>query len=284
MTSSSEPLRRPLGLALAGGGALGGWQAAALSALSAAGLSFDEVLGFSAGALNGVSYALGRLDETLERWRATDGGVLRLSPRLFPPSLFSARPLEESLAFAADDARARAALRCPLTIVTARADRSCPVYARFTRESEWDGPLLPQLVASCAIPLIFPRVALTVRGERLTVFDGGVPCRTPMSFSGLKGCRDVVVLEMVREDEPLTGRGIWAIEARSRAAVRGLIDQGAASLEAAGVRVLRLRPSRRLDFSMLSFQGEKIREAMELGAADAKTFLSALTLSGRGRG
>lgn len=275
--SSSLELRRPLGLALSGGGALGAWQAGALAGLCAAGLRFDAVLGFSAGALNGAAYALGRLDDALARWNRLDGGVLKLAPRLRPPSLFSDRFVRAHAAdFAGDESAARAALLCPLTVVAARIDRSTRVYARFERQGSWDGPLAGHLRASCAIPLAFPRVTLDYRGAPTTLFDGGVHCDEAMSFSALAHCRDVIVLEVVRQDEVgQASRGLFGeLETRSRETIRRLMSQGAASLRPAGARVLRLAPSRALTGSLLDFRGARMREAVALGEQDARAFLS----------
>ncbi len=235
------------------------------------------MLGFSAGALNGTAYALGKLDECFARWSRIDGDVLRLAPRLRPPSLFSDHFVRRHAAeFVPSEEEARASLRCPLTIVAARADRSSRIYARFSRDGDWDGPLAGHLLASCAIPYAFPRVTLDFRGARVTLQDGGVACQEALDFSALAGCRDVLLVEVVREDE-LGGpsKGLFSeLENRSRENVRRLMNQGAASLRAAGARVLRLAPSRPLSFSMLDFKGARIREAVALGAADARRLLA----------
>jgi predicted acylesterase/phospholipase RssA len=70
-------LRRPLGLFLSGGGALGCWQVAALRRLTAEGLAFDAVMGVSVGALTGAYYAIDGLDAWHERWERINGSVLR---------------------------------------------------------------------------------------------------------------------------------------------------------------------------------------------------------------
>lgn len=276
MTSSSSAeggLRRPLGLALSGGGALGAWQIGALAALVEGGLAFDATLGFSAGALNAAAYALDRTPQALARWRELDFKILELSPRLFPPSIFSDRPLRELLRDLGT-AEGRA-VRCPLTIVSAVADRSRPVYASFAAGELVTARLEEHLLASCAIPLVFPRRVLEHEGRKLPLFDGGVPCREPLSFEALAHCPDVVVLEMVREDEvgrPATNL-VSEINQRSRDTVRRLIGQGVASLRSRGTRVWRLAPSKPLGYSMLDFRPAGMRAALELGRADGRAFL-----------
>lgn len=274
-SSSSVELRRPLGLALSGGGALASWQIGALAELEDSGLAFDAVLGFSAGALNAAAYAVGRTRTALERWTELDLRVLRPAPRLFPFSMFSDAPLRSSLSYLGGEEAAKKGLRCPLTVISAVTDRSRPVYASFEPGGRWDGPLEDHLLASCAIPRVFPRQLLDYRGERLPLFDGGVPCEAPLSFEALSFCKDVIVLEMVREDEVgLAASNIFAeISQRSKETLRRLMGQGVASLRSSGARVLRLHPSRPLGFSMLDFRPAGMAAARELGRADVRAFL-----------
>lgn len=272
-------LRRPLGLVLSAGGALACWQAGALESLSEGGLVFDSVLGFSAGALTGAAYVLGTLEGAVERWRNLNGGILRFSPRLFPLSLFSDRPIWESLDYGFDEEETKARARCRLVVVSARFERSRPVYAVFTPGGRqgWDAPLSGHLAASCAIPLVFPPVRLEFRGENLLLFDGGVPCGEPMSFRDLAGCKDVLILEMVRPEEMGRARRGWIerLDQRARETLLGLIGEGVGSLRSLPdpPRIFRLAPSRTLELTMLSFKGVPIREGLALGKEDARAFL-----------
>ena len=276
-----DSFRRPLGLVLPAGGAHGSWQAAALQVLASGhGLHFDSVLGFSAGALTGAAYTLGLLGDALRRWRAIDGGILRLAPRLFPLSLFSDRPIWESVDYALDDEQARKRTRCRFVVVTSRTKRDRHVQAVFSPEGRqgWDAPMGRHLVASCSIPLIFPPVNVDFRGEDLRLFDGGVPCEQPMSSSELAGCRDIIVLEMVRPEEVgrLQGGLLREFDQKARETVRRLVNQGLASLKglADPPRIFRLAPSKPIEFMMLSFRAANIRPALEQGEADARAFIS----------
>ena len=281
MTRSSdaaEPaLRRPLGLVLAGGGALGAWQAAALRELERAGLVFDAVLGFSAGSLNGAAYSLNVLDLAIEGWGNCES-LLRFRPRLSPPALYSDEPVWRSLEYAHDDERARRDLRCRLVVSSARWQRDRLIHAEFhPNGGRWDGPLAKHLMATCAIPTIFPPVQLEHRGERHTLLDGGVPTKAGFPFTPLGDVADVIVLEMVRPDE--LGRREWlphrVVDQRSRTVCRRAMDDGAAELKRAkpAARVFRLHPSRAL-WRMLDFSSAKAREAVALGACDARVFLA----------
>jgi NTE family protein len=269
-------LRKPLGLALSGGGAHGAWQAGALLELSRAGLEFSAISGFSAGALNGSAYALGLREELVERWLAINGNMLHLSPRFFPTSWFSNRPIRDQIHFANDDAMAQKTMQCPLTVISSLYDRTARIYAGFKPGTSWDGPLAAHLLASCTIPKAFPPVSLRFRDSQVRLQDGGVSCAEPLRFEGLEGCADVLLLEMAREEE-LTRQGetfFERIEQPFRARVRKCCDEGTATLKAGGARVFRLPPSRRFSFSMLGFRGAYMSDAVKMGAADARNFLA----------
>jgi predicted acylesterase/phospholipase RssA len=267
-------------LVLSGGGALGSWQAAALLALEKEGLEFDSVLGFSAGALTGVYYCLGRMAEGVEGWRRHEGGTLTLRPRLFPPSIFSNAPIAEAVPFIKNDDEAKTLCRRRLIVVSALRSRARAISAIYTPGGSdgWDGPLLPHLLASCAIPVVFPPVRLNFRGESVALFDGGVPCAEPMSFSALAHCRDIITLDVVRPDEVgRPGSGILGrIDQRARETMRTLIGQGLGSLTAASdpPRIFRLAPSKILGYTMLDFNNiTKIAGSLDQGQEDASRFL-----------
>ncbi len=265
---------RPLGLFLSGGGALGAWQAAALETFHAVGVRFDKVMGFSIGAFHAAALAFDRLAPALERWRALDGGVIKVRPRWRPHfSLLSDAPVRELLALAAAADEHRDQLKTPLCVVAARPVLGCAEYARFEPGGRWDAPLEAWLRATSAIPGAFPPVHISGG----VYVDGGVPMPAPMHFDFLSDCAEVWVLEMVRADE--LGRRYWnpyyALDQGGRESARWLIDQGVASLQARpGPPVVRrIGPSRRLETVMLDFSAKSLAPMLALGKADAEAFL-----------
>jgi predicted acylesterase/phospholipase RssA len=273
-------LKRPLGLFLQGGGALGAWQAGVLEELDVRGLRFDKVMGFSIGAVNGSAIAFGRLPEAMARWRALTGGAMKLSPRLSPFALCSIDALRAFFEAARDEEAAKAAMQAEFTIITACFEDGAPVNARFTPGGKdgWDGPFVEHATASCAIPLVFPPVDIHYRGRKRRLVDGGVPMRQPLDFSPLAGCADVIVVEMVRADE--VGAFKWtpwrAIDQRCREAGRMLIDGGLKTLlgSANPPRVHRLSPSKALEPMMLDFRAAGLAKMIIQGAADAGAFFA----------
>jgi hypothetical protein len=276
----ADPFRRPVGVFLQGGGALGAWQIGALDALTGAGLEFASVMGYSIGVVNGSALAFGRLGEALERWRALDGGVMRLRPRLRPPALCCSTPLYGLFEPTRDEAAARATLKCDFTIMTACPADGVSVNARFTPQGRdgWDGPMIDHLAASCAIPLVFPPIDVDFRGRRVRLVDGGVPMPQPPDFGPLAACADVLVLEMGRADE--IREFAWtpwtALDRGGRRAGRLIVDRGVAGLLRAEnpPRVYRLHPSRRLKPMMLDFRGKHAAPMLEQGRADARALLA----------
>lgn len=272
--------QRPLGLVLSGGGALAAWQAGCLNELVQKGLAFDHVLGFSSGALNGALYFLGRDSEYLAKWREIEAlKVMRFAPSWRSWTLFSNDPIWATVDFARDDQVIRRDARCLFTIVSLCADDGMPAYSRFSPlgKGAWDAPLASWLVASCSIPRIFPPILMKVRGEPHVFVDGGIPGQECMRFDALAGCRDVIVLEMVRPDE--IGMRWWSPVARfdqkAREVLRRQIDSGVDSLNglAQPPRVFRLHPSQRLDYYQLSFKAKNCIPALDLGISDGTRFL-----------
>lgn len=258
---------------------LGAWQAGALEVLLGAGLSFDTVMGYSIGAVNGYALAFGRFEESLSRWRALDGGVLRPRPRLDPPTLFSADSLYSLFEPARDDAAARAELKTDFTVISACPAEGAPINARFSPcGGGWDGPFVEHAVASCSIPLVFPPVDVDYRGRRVRLIDGGIPMAAPLDMTPLAGCADVLVLEMVRADE--LSRRPWTpwgrLDHYGRATGRKLVDDGVASLLKGlpSPRVYRLEPSRRLEPLVLDFRARAARPLVARGGEDARAFLA----------
>ncbi len=271
--------QKPLGLALSGGGALGSWQAGALSALEKKfALSFDSIVCFSAGALNGAAFALGLIDVAIERWKnAGRKKILQFSPRLSPLSIFSNQPIFDNADYALDEEKSKKILRSKLTVLSLSKDRQKRVERIFEPNGRWDGPLLPWLVASSSIPVIFPPVRLSHQGQEGLFIDAGVSSPKPMSFKSLSGCKDVIVLEMIRPDEAARDpKGfLRKMDHQNRLEVRGFIDEGVRSLQelSPAPRIFRLYPSRTLEFGMLEFLSPLVPEAIELGQKDAEAFI-----------
>ena len=179
---------------LAGGGSLGAVEVGMLQGLCEAGVRADFVVGSSAGALNAAFFAgqpdldgVGELREIWLRLRARDVfpfspvggllGALALADHLIEPGRLH-RLIARSLPY---DRLEDAAL--PVHVVAANVMTGRE--AVFSR-----GPAVPAVMASAAIPGVFPPVKID--GE--VYFDGSVANNTPISAARELGAESIVVL------------------------------------------------------------------------------------------
>jgi len=179
---------------LAGGGSRGAVQVGMLEELITRGIRADRVYGASVGAINGAAYAVNPTLEGIERmaaiWRDLKG------TDIFPRSTF-----DGPWAFFQKRAavHANTGLR---TIIEAGVefenlqDASIPFEVVTTSLTDgrerWiaHGPALDAILASSAIPSIFPPV--TIDGDVLV--DGGVVNNVPISRALAGGCNRIYVL------------------------------------------------------------------------------------------
>jgi NTE family protein len=187
---------------LGGGGILGAHEIGMLRALSEAGIRPDVVVGTSVGAING---ALVAADPATAAERLGDlwgGDALgrAFSENLWGRAVTLARsgthlhsiePLRRVLEDALpgpgfDD------LELPFHCVAASIERASPRW--FS-----SGPIVPAVLASCAVPGLLPPVE--VDGEHY--FDGGLVHSIPVGRAVALGARCVYVLHVGRIERPL---------------------------------------------------------------------------------
>ncbi len=188
---------------LGGGGILGANEVGMLRALSGAGVRPDLVVGTSVGAINGAFVAAGpaaaaaRLEEL---WQgdalqhafseALWGRMIRLARS--GTHLHSIEPLRHLLTGRLG-ATEFADLELPFHCVAASIERA---------HAHWfsTGPIVPAVLASCAVPGLLPPVEID--GEHY--FDGGLVDSIPVGRAVALGARIVYVLHAGRIGRPLT--------------------------------------------------------------------------------
>jgi NTE family protein len=188
-------LPRPIGFVLGGGGSLGAMQVGMLRALTEAGIAPDLVTGTSVGSLNAAVVALcgtepasqlQKIWSSMTKHEAFPGGVfsqvrtLRHSKtNLFPNS---------GLAAIIDEHIGREVtfedLVLPLGVVVTDVETAQPVLIRT-------GELKPALLASAAIPGIYP----PVEHDGKLLYDGGLVANVPMRQALAMGAESLVVLD-----------------------------------------------------------------------------------------
>ena len=198
-------------LVLGGGGILGAHEVGMLRALAEAEVRPDIVVGTSVGAINGAFVAAdpaGAAERLGELWRgshlqrAFSGTLLSRAARLARSGnhLHSIEPLRQMLEDALPAADF-ADLKLPFNCVAASIERASARW--FT-----SGPLVPAVLASCAVPALLPPVKID--GEHY--FDGGLVHSIPIGRAIDLGARTVYVLHVGRIERPLAPPGrLWEV-------------------------------------------------------------------------
>ncbi|SFO87465.1 NTE family protein [Amycolatopsis arida] len=170
-------------------------QVGMLRALTEAGVAPDLVVGTSVGSLNGAVLAMPGADAAprlrdiwarMTRHEAFPGGVLsrvrtlRHSRTHLFPNTGLAAIIDDHLGAGTTFAD----LALPLGVMATDVDTAEPELIR-------SGPLRPALLASCAIPGIYPPVAHDGRWR----YDGGLVANVPMRQALAMGARSLVVLD-----------------------------------------------------------------------------------------
>jgi len=179
---------------LAGGGSLGAVQVGMLKALTRAGIAPDLVVGASVGAINGAYFAAQPDDAGLKR-------LERIWSRLHRGDIFPLSPLHSLLAILGR--RDHLITSSPLRSLV-ESELPCeklenariPCYVVATDVLDGTevaiaaGPLATALLASAAIPAVFPHVTLDGR----YLMDGAITNNTPISTALKLGATRVIVL------------------------------------------------------------------------------------------
>lgn len=181
-------------LVLAGGGSLGAVQVGMLQALVEVGVTFDLVVGSSVGAINGAYFAARPnaqgVSELARFWRD-----LRKSD-VFPFSLSDTLIgvlLKRGHLLRASALQALLQRSLPIQLIE---EAALPLHIATTNlltgaeELLSRGSLEKALLASAAIPLIFP----TARIDGKFLVDGGVASNTPIASAVILGATRIIVV------------------------------------------------------------------------------------------
>ncbi|HET6952234.1 MAG TPA: patatin-like phospholipase family protein [Acidimicrobiales bacterium] len=188
--------RGPVAFVLSGGGNLGAVQIGMLRALAERDIRPDLVVGCSVGAINGAALAedptLAGVARLERLWRELDGKDLMPS-KLLPNAVSLARRGEAIH----DNEPLRRALESQLTARTFE-ELAVPFQCVATdvigvREMWFStGPLIEPILASAALPAVYPAVEI----DGVRYLDGAIVDDVPMSRAVELGARTVYVLQV----------------------------------------------------------------------------------------
>ena len=225
---------------LSGGASLGAVQVGMLRALFEQGVRPDLLIGTSVGAVN-AAWAAGRpdpdgIEQLAEIWlKLRRGDVFPISPLVSAAGL-----LGRSNHFISNDSlRAMLSRHIPFERLE---DTPVPLHVVTTdlksgRATILDsGPAVPALLASCAIPGVFPPVTI----GRRDYIDGGVANHTPITVAVELGATDVFVLPVGYpwlNREPTNALGM-ALHALARIVEQKLDAEVAAHRDKVNIQVM----------------------------------------------
>ncbi|HYN55944.1 MAG TPA: patatin-like phospholipase family protein [Motilibacterales bacterium] len=271
---------------LGGGGVLGAAEVGMLGALLEAGIVPDLVLGTSIGAMNGALIAAdptaagARRIEALWVHAVTEGPLGRsLRDRVSAIASTRARAVSQS-----GPLRQMLAEKLPERIEDLPVEFAC-VAASIERAAEhWftEGPLVPAVLASAALPGLYPPVE--IGGEHF--LDGGLVNSIPLDRARKMGASRAFVLQVGRIEQPLSApQKPWevpmvAFEVARRARFTASLARSREEIE---VHVLPTggiapRATDRANFD--TFDMSRVAERMQVARAASAAYLAELTAAG----
>lgn len=302
-------LKRPAGLFLCGGGALGSWQSGVLAKLASAGLEFDAVAGFSIGSLNGAAWCYNRTAELKPIWanlkservmkfeprwhnmpievyqnssgRFFEGLKLGLQNNFAKATFFSNEPIYDFLNAWLSRSSNSFARNCRFYVISHCVEQRLPYISRFDGQAQGHKlSFTHALVASCSIPLVFPPVPLLEHGRRLHLVDGGVIGIATINLNIFEGCRSVVMIGNTRDEDLEYSKsgfmGYFETKARRMLALHTARIYDSRVLIKSKPDVHYIRPPVPLELGLLEFEGPKCEAAFRIGEEEGGRFLSAL--------
>ena len=190
----NETLSRPLAFVFSGGTSLGSIQVGMLKAVLEAGITPDLLVGTSAGAINaaymGQGFTAARLERLADIWRGLKMSDVFGRPKLSTVlrllnghgALTSPRGLEKLLQ--ENLPRSHSSFAIQTAVAATDFNTGQPVILSL-------GDLVPNVMASAAIPMIFPAVTINDR----TLVDGGVAAYVPLLQAETLRARSMVVFD-----------------------------------------------------------------------------------------
>ena len=189
---------------LGGGGRWGAVEVGMLRALRDSGIDPDVIIGTSIGAINGSVIADANAPDPVDRltnlWaEIAEGNLFNTSFKeragnltLMRPAIHGTQGLREALEHVHGVGRRIEDLDIAFECVAASIERAVEHW--FT-----DGPLVPALLASSAIPALLPPVE--INGEHF--YDGGLVNSVPIDRAVERGATRIFVLQVGRIEAPL---------------------------------------------------------------------------------
>ena len=301
--------KRPVGLFLCGGGALGSWQSGVLAELVRQGLRFDAVAGFSIGSLNGAAYCYNKTGELRQIWRdMKPASILSLRPRYYSMplelyqhaggsflnklnfffqnrlaklTLFSNKPVYDFLNGWLAKSGPQFQRNIKFYVISHAVEMKLPYIVSFDGSTQSSNlSFADALMASCAIPMVFPPITVEEHGRKYHLVDGGVIGIANINLNLFEGCRTVIMIGNSRETDmnyPSVGPfGYFEHKVRRMLAIHTQKIYESRVFIKSEPDVYLIKPPMDLGLNLLEFDGAKCGKAYDIGEAEAGIFLRGL--------
>lgn len=261
-----------LGVVLGGGASLGAFEVGCIDVMAGRGIVPQLLVGTSVGAINAAFWARDPAPDSgarlLDLWLQCDRSVMfpdgpvPMVGRLVQGRghLTTQAGLERILRRTLDSTAKIEDTAVPLAVVTTDATTG---RRRVLR----GGPLLPALLASAAIPGLWPPVVLDGSG----FYDGGLVSNCDVQAAVDEGMTDLVVIDVMSDSDGNGAGAFWQVVERALSFMAARQLELALEAFGRGVRVAVLRPrfTRRPGFADFS----QTRRLFEAGQAEMAAFL-----------
>lgn len=232
-----------LGVVLGGGATLGAFEVGAIDEMARRGIVPHFLVGTSVGAINAAFWALHPERDTASRlldfWLQADrstmlpDGPVPMVGRLFQrrDHLTTQAELARALGRAVDSGRTIESTSVPLALIATDAHSGRRVVLR-------SGPIIPAILASAAIPGLWP--AVEINGQHL--IDGGVVSNCDVQAAVEAGMTDVVVVDVMGDSARNGTPDVGQVLERALGMTARRQTELAIQAFGAGARVAVLRP------------------------------------------
>jgi len=200
--------------------------------------------------------------------------------------LFSNKPVYDFLNSWLSKSGAVFSRKINFYIISHAVEMRLPYIVKFDGGT-WSHNLsfVDSLVASCAIPTIFPPVEVTEHGRTYHLVDGGVIGIANINLNIFEGCKTIIMIGNSRDEDsnfPVVGAfGYFESKARKMLALHTQkIYESRVFIKSEPV-VHYIKPPVDLDLGILEFGGPKCVKAFDIGEREAGRWLSSLAGEGK---
>lgn len=282
---------------LCGGGALGSWQSGVLYGLVKNGVEFNKIAGFSIGAINAAFYCFNMLDKAEKLWSLiSNKKVFKLSlsyskpVKLFEPlnysgfkrflinfenimaglGLYSGKKIEfllkryitKNLLF-----RDEVDFYC----ISHCVESSKTYIKSFNKSNYSREEFIKHLIASSAIPFIFPAVKIKEDDKELNLVDGGVIGNGKINIDFLSYSNNIFIISNVCDEDknfkpnPFSILDLFEYRVRRILLYQNILIKKALNRINTKPKVLFITPPHSLEGRIIDFSGKKCLEMFKDG-------------------